>query len=47
MAKAIIKIFVMNCDHNQKIILKVTVSIKYITKLLKILLKFVLQNNFL
>ena len=47
MAKGIIKIFVINSDHNQKIILKVIVSIKYITKLLKILLKFVLENNFL
>ena len=47
MAKCKIKIFVINWDHNQKIILKIVVSIKCTTKLLKILLKFALEKKFL
>ena len=47
MATGMIKIFVIYCDDNQQVILKVVVNIKYTSKLLKILLKFALQNNFL
>ena len=35
----------INCDLIQQIILKVVIGIKYMTKLLKILLKFPKQNN--
>ena len=40
MAKDMIKIFVINCNHNQQIILKVDTSIKYTAKLFKLFLKF-------
>ena len=46
MAKGIMKIIVINYNDNQQTILNIAVSVKYRTKLLKILIKSASQNNF-